>query len=336
MQTFTVIGIFLLLASCDARTRRRRRNMYNDRPCGPGQQAILSKSKKLVLLCEQCPKNTYRPDTKHSMEACIKCEAGRVSSEDFTHCIGDICRAGTYGASDSTTCSSCEIGKYSIDGQFSCTDCESGRYNNDSGQGSCSGEKCPGGKYGLIGQSEKQHAFCTKCPEGKWSSDGSSQCNVCASGKYSRENADTCVSHEKCSRDMYYTSLPSATSEKIACSKCIHYSKLYFYGFVISCIILGVNIILYLYKRKNKGYIVIMFVPIIWPLAWLLNLNYCNGNPRDGKAIISIIFNVFCIIPLSNVILDECKRKDKSHFETKHAKPSIVCKNSLGKDMVSV
>ena len=336
MSIFTKIVIFIILSTSDAGTMRRRRNMYNDRPCGPGEYAILSKSKKRVTSCETCPTNTYRPDTKHAMENCIQCEAGRVSSEDFTHCQGDICRAGTYGSIVSTTCTQCDIGKYSSDAQFMCIDCESGRFNNMPGQSSCSGEKCPGGKYGLIGQREKQTNACMKCPNGKWSSDGSSQCTNCESGKYSTENSHSCISHKECPRDMYYTYLPDTTSEKIVCSKCIHYSQLYFCGFIISFVILGANIILYIYKRKNKSYIFIMFVPIVWPLAWLINLNYCNGKPSDIKAIVSIAFNIFCIIPMVNEILSKCRRQFESFNEKQKLQVTTVSKNTLGRDMISV
>jgi hypothetical protein len=310
--------------------------MYNDRPCGPGQHAILSASKKRVLSCEACPKNTYRPDTKHSMETCLGCEAGRVSSEDFTHCIGDVCTAGTYGKSDSTTCSPCEMGTYSLHGEFSCTKCESGRYNNVPGEGSCSGEKCPGGKYGLIGQIEKQNTNCWVCPAGKWSSDGSSECTTCIPGKYSMENSKHCINHKRCPRDMYYTYLPSSISEKISCSKCIYYSELYLASFVTSYVMLCVNILLYLYKRKIKGYIVIMFVPIVWPLAWVINLYYCNGNPIDTKAIISMIFNAFCIIPLSCVIKTELKNIYQQHCTEAQKTPTTITKNSMNRDTMSV
>lgn len=333
MPSFTVIGIFLVLASCDAGTRRRRRNMYNDRPCGPGQHAILSASKKTVLSCEACPKNTYRPDTKHSMESCLGCEAGRVSSEDFTHCIGDICRAGTYGTRDATTCSPCEIGKYSLDGMFSCTQCESGRYNNVAGQGSCSGEKCPGGKYGLIGQIEKQHTSCRKCSAGTWSSAGSSQCAECSSGKYSWENSNTCISHDKCPRDMYYSTLPSTTSGKIACTKCMYYSDIYSVGYVFAAIVAGLNIMLYLYNRTKYCYVVIMIIP---PSAWLLSLNFCNGKPSDGKAITSIVMNAFCIIPVINVIITAGKEQYKGYCTTRTTPTTTVTKNEIGTDMVAV
>lgn len=333
MRNFTAIVIFIILSSCDAGTRRRRRNMYNDRPCGAGQHAILSKSKRTVMSCEACPKNTYRPDTKHAMEACLKCEAGRVSSEDFTHCTGDICRAGTYGTSDSIICTPCEIGKYSVDGKFSCNDCESGRYNNAIGQDSCDGENCPGGKYGPVGQSEKQHAFCTKCPEGKWSLEGISQCDVCISGKYSRENADTCISHEKCPRDKFYSALPSTTSSKISCKKCIYYSDVYFAGFVFSCVVFGMNIILYLYDRKKYYYILLVNIPTV---VLILTLTFCIGKPKDNLAIISIVINIFCICPVVNAMITLCKKYYNVYCETRKKPSTKVVKNSMGRDMIIV
>lgn len=332
MKLLTLITIFLAFTSSCAATRRRRRNRYNDRPCGPGQYAVLSSGKNIVINCESCPTGTYRPDEKHSMEACIGCEAGRVSSTDFTHCVGDICRAGTYGTSDSTICKSCEVGKYSVVGQFTCTQCESGRYNNAVKQGSCVGEKCSGGKYGLIGQTEKSHTTCSECPAGKWSSGATSSCEVCPVGKYSFDNADTCTTHDTCSSYMYYDVLPSTTSIKTSCATCMYYSVIYSVGYFFACIVIVMNAILFMYNRAAYGYVMIM---IIVASSWLLALTFCKGNPRDSVAIVSIIMNTFCFIPGVHVMITAIKKYYTEHND-KQKTTTTVTKNKMGRDMVAV
>jgi len=331
MQMIKIITIFLTFAP--AASTRRRRNRYNDRPCGPGQHAILSKSKKTVVNCETCPTNTYRTDTKHSIETCLSCEAGRVSGEDFTYCVGDICKAGTHGTTDSTTCTQCEIGKYSIVGQFSCIDCESGRYNNAIGRGSCIGDKCQGGKYGLIGQTEKQHTTCTACPEGKWSTGGASKCEDCLTGKYSFGNAVTCTSHDTCPRDMYYSISPSVTSSKTSCAKCMYYSVIYSVSYFFACLVAGMSTILYLYNRAAHCYMLVIIIP---PTSWLLALTFCNGNPKNSIAIVSIIMNTFCFIPVVDAIITACKERYKKYCDKPKTASTAVTKNRMGRDMVSV
>lgn len=61
LNTLTITLIFFVV-NVEGGTRRRRRNMYNDRPCGPGQKAVLSASKKTVINCIQCEVNKFRPE----------------------------------------------------------------------------------------------------------------------------------------------------------------------------------------------------------------------------------------------------------------------------------
>ncbi len=67
------IALCLIFTSGDAiaQGRRRRRNLYNHRPCGPGTFAVLSRGKTRVLECRTCAHNTFRPDEKHSAENCL-------------------------------------------------------------------------------------------------------------------------------------------------------------------------------------------------------------------------------------------------------------------------
>ena len=333
MSVLKILSIILVLSPVDAeQAGRRRRNRYNDRPCGPGQHAILSKSKKTVMNCATCPTNTYCPDTMHSIELCLSCEAGRVSSSDFTYCIGDICKAGTHGTIGSITCTQCEIGKYSVIGQFSCIDCESGRYNNAIGKGICIGDMCQAGKYGLIGQIKKLHTACSECPEGKWSVVGASLCNVCPDGTYSFGNAVTCTSHDKCPMDMYYSTSPSVTSNKTSCTKCMHYSVIYSISYFLACLVVFTSTIMYLHNCTTHCYMLVIIIP---PLSWLLALTFCNGNPKNSIAIVSIIMNSFWLIPPVNALITTCNRYYKEYCD-KPSSVQVVKKNSMGKDTVVV
>ena len=52
--------------------RRRRRSLYNVRPCGPGEKAIWTPSKK-VDSCVSCEKGKYRSDTSHTRRMYVVC-----------------------------------------------------------------------------------------------------------------------------------------------------------------------------------------------------------------------------------------------------------------------
>lgn len=278
---------------------RRRRNMYNNRPCGPGQKAVLSASKKTVLDCIQCEVNKFRPDPKHSSENCIQCKPGRQSSPDKSYCIGDVCRAGTYGISDSFGCKECNAGHYSDIGEFKCKACESGRYNTQPKQSTCMGEMCPEGKFGLHAQTNSNNVgVCNTCPAGKWSSKGAEICTECPEGKWSQENAGHCNDHKKCPVGSYNIVEPHSEIYNIKCKRCIYFSDTYFAAYLVAVIIAILNTSLFIYNVKEHCYVLCF---LISPAAWAIALTTCNYYPHNTPAIISIIMNTFCLIPIVNI-----------------------------------
>jgi len=297
----------ILLDGVDASTRRRRRNLYNDRPCSSGEHAILSASKKLVVSCEPCKANTYRVDVKHSLEECLVCEAGRYSSSDFTRCLGDICAKGTYGSLGSDKCSVCPAGKYSITGQFTCNECESGRHNNHPGSSDCLGDKCPSGKYGLLGQTSSSSCMacdclscdCLACDAGKWSTNGAGSCSNCIDGKYSSGDSAECSSHESCPSGSYYANTPSSTSSDISCSKCIYASDVYTAAYLFSLIV-SITYIIVFFINPKKYCCILVFVIVSGIFA--LSLFRCNSKPGDQLAIIAIVIDTIFLINLKEII----------------------------------
>ncbi len=298
----------VLSGGVDAKTRRRRRrNLYNDRPCSSGEHAILSASKTLVISCEPCKANTYRVDVKHSSEECLVCEAGRYSSSDFTRCLGDICAKGTYGSLGSDKCLVCPAGKYSITGQFTCNECESGRHNNLPGSSDCLGDKCPSGKYGLLGQTSSSSCLscgclscdCLACDAGKWSTDGVGSCSNCIDGKYSSSDSAECSSHESCPSGSYYANTPSSTSSDISCSQCIYASDVYMAAYLLSLIV-SITYIIIFFLNPKKYCCILVFVIVSGVFA--LSLSRCKSKPSDQLAIIAIVIDTIFLIYLKEII----------------------------------
>jgi hypothetical protein len=116
-------------------------------------------------------------------------------------CLG--CKNGTYqGNVGSTSCNSCEPGKYNLKFAMisakNCTKCEMGRSNSKVGHGmectSCKKGKyadvkaltncknCPGGYVSEVVASESV-GDCEMCPSGFSALPGSSECEICVSGK---------------------------------------------------------------------------------------------------------------------------------------------------------
>lgn len=281
--------------------RRRRRSIYNVRPCGPGQRAIWTPSKKKVSSCVSCEEGKYRGDTKHALEECMLCAGGRHSSDDLSYCIGDICKAGSFGVADTTECKMCSSGKYSLkDGMFSCKECESGRYVAEEGSKDCMGEMCPAGKWGVSGAvSQDSSGVCSPCEAGKYSVVGATTCLACPDGKYSRKGATVCIKHEKCGPAYYNLVVPRSDSPKISCERCIYSSEYYFAGFIFAAVVIGMNMVFFMSKSS--------FVPgcclSIVPACWILFMNFCNSKRINiGWITAGFVMNSACLWPMCSAV----------------------------------
>ena len=296
-----LLGSMLNDVDAVAAGRRRRRSTYNIRPCGAGQRAIWTPSKKKVSSCVSCEEGKYRSDTSHSIEQCNVCEGGRYSSFDFSYCIGDICKAGSVGVSGVGGCKMCAAGEYSdMAGMFDCKVCESGRYSTASGSTDCTGTMCPAGKWGTRGaSSEKDSRACYTCHAGQFSLAGYAICITCPKGKYSMEDAGYCIEHEKCSQNSDPDVEPSAESAKVSCARCIHSSDIFYAGFIFALCVAGLNISLFLCDRTK--YCNAMFF-VISPAAWALSMNMCRSKPGDVAAIVSFAMNLICLLPIWRAI----------------------------------
>ena len=323
-----IIALCIIFTSSEAiaQGRRRRRNLYNHRPCGPGTFAILSRGKTRVLECRNCANNTFRPDEKHSAENCLPCEAGRHSNEEKTYCVGYVCRAGTHGTIGSLICDDCEEGYYSDIGAFKCTACESGRYNTAPKQTTCLGEMCPSGKYGLNAQTSTTNlGLCHTCPAGKWSSTGASICTTCPDGKWSPENADHCQDHDKCHRGTYPGASKTSTSGDAKCERCIHYSNVYFAAYLYAATLSILIALIFLSNMRNTCY---MLFFIICPGAWATTLVSCTSKPDDIPAIISLVMNTFITVPVFRYFHTSAKKWHHAHKEKIQEKTIHHTKNN--------
>ena len=288
--------------------RRRRRSLYNVRPCGPGEKAIWTSSKKKVNSCVSCEKGKYRTDTSHALEECMLCPGGRHSSDDLTYCLGDICKAGSYGLADTTVCKQCPAGKYSgKDGVFACKECESGRFVGVVGANHCQGELCPAGKWGIGGAvSQDGIGVCSPCEAGKYSLAGATSCLACPDGKYSREGATVCIDHDKCPHNSYPDVVPRTDSSKISCKRCIYSSEHYYVAFVFAIVVSGLNMAFFIYKRSILAGVCLSLVP----MGWILFMNVCNSRRSDIRwSIISFVMNLICLYPLCSLMKQTCSDK---------------------------
>jgi hypothetical protein len=335
LKTMTILVVCVDMVVAVAAGRRRRRNTYNDRPCVPGQYAILTPNKKYVASCEQCPENTYRTDAKHSEEACLSCESGRVSSGDYTFCFGDVCNAGKYGTVGSNTCKVCLAGQYSTIGQFSCKKCESGRHSATTGQDNCFGEMCPAGKFGLDGQYSTTQATCSVCPAGTWSSIGSAECTGCNNKSYSQANAASCKKHDKCPNDSYYEEELSKTTNNARCTRCIYASVMYSSGYFFACMVSAINTSMFVYDHKKNCYLLLF---ILVSGVWAIVLSNCSSKPQDDTAIASIIMNTMCLQPAFGKLMAMCKKYLRAQKQDiLDMQKSNGCQmNEQGRDMATV
>ncbi|GMH92364.1 hypothetical protein TrVE_jg2610 [Triparma verrucosa] len=168
--------------------------------------------------CTKCGTGRYSSTTGNVIESdCRNCEAGTASSEEFRttpcpacpegtsapapglgYCRG--CVAGTYSDSPWTIlCDLCAKGKYTSAAQStSCEECVAGTFNLVEGSVTC--DKCPAGqKMNDAGDG------CAFCPDGKYSSPGSTSCSNCneTPGYISQAGESGAASCEYCGPGFY-------------------------------------------------------------------------------------------------------------------------------------
>lgn len=323
--TLAFIMTFIMLEDVDAvaQGRRRRRNLRNMMSCTQGERAVWNTYKK-VTGCVPCPSNTYRPDKVHYMETCTLCPAGRHPNPEHTLCIGDICAAGKFGVAGTVVCTDCVAGKYSQSGSFSCTDCESGRFTSNTGNGACTGDMCPAGKFGMVGQTKSEHTICRTCEMGKWSSAGAKVCASCPVGKYSGVGSSRCDEHETCARNSYYKYKPTSTSKKIVCERCIYMNDRVTVAYYLAVVVASLNALLMLCKFKTYCFV---FLFVVCAGGWASWLNFCADRVRGyTSVIVSIVMNIMCSVCICKVTVKYCK----SLFSKYVGQFKFPCGNILG------
>ena len=314
--------------------RRRRRSLYNVRPCGPGEKAIWTPSKKKVESCVSCEKGKYRSDTSHALEECMLCAGGRHSSDDLSYCIGDICKVGSYGFVDTIVCKQCPVGKYSGKvGVFACKDCESGRFMETAGANHCQGDMCPAGKWGIGGSvSQDAVGVCSPCEAGKYSLAGSTSCQSCPDGKYSAGGTGSCIDHKKCPRNSYLLQPPPTDSPTISCKRCIYSSDYYFAAFVFAITVASLNTMVFL-SHPTSYHWALLFV--ICPCVWSIFMNICRNKPGVIPATISILMNISSLFPTYFCVRKMCDVKIIEFNKKLYGKKTMQSNNKVNVVTVS-
>ena len=139
--------------------------------------------------CKQCPAGKY--SIAYYRTVCVNCPSGYYTeqvaighAEDCTDPPARACAAGKYsdteGATSEDVCVYCPVGKYQSGiGRSACNDCNEEKTTGvPSGATRCVID-CPNDGYSII------DGYCTKCPEGKYLTNGDTACKDCPVGKYS-------------------------------------------------------------------------------------------------------------------------------------------------------
>ncbi len=126
--------------------------------------------------CAACEPGTY---SMGGSADCDTCQAGKYSKTESADC--SECNPGDF-TQDGKTCAACKSGKYSICSSVSCETCQAGRYS-EAGWANCSA--CDSGYFTQDGQ------ICTACEPGKHSDAGSVHCYVCEAGTFSRDPSES-------------------------------------------------------------------------------------------------------------------------------------------------
>jgi hypothetical protein len=154
------------------------------------------------------------PSGSVSICTCGFCQAGTAKS---TSCLSGV---NVMTSCSMTRCLQCDTGTFTplgTAGRSSCTRCDAGKYSDVPGATSVNGcLNCPAGKF----SSAVGAAVCTDCDLGKYSAQGSTECNDCMSmyNTYPHYQvmpvlADTCFRTCDTTR-----CLMSASNQKLVCA----------------------------------------------------------------------------------------------------------------------
>eukprot|EP00960_Hanusia_phi_P041661 755102-Hanusia_phi.AAC.5 len=158
----------------------------------------------------------YRPcvagfSSDSNSSACYSCTPGKYSQLGFDACR--LCEAGSFGVEfNATTCSPCSAGNFSAalgaSSPETCVSCPQGFFSS-AGSSFCSA--CAIGKF----STQVGAAYCMNCAAGKTSAGGSTTCTACAVGKYSTGVGGDC---SLCGIGKYTTVTGSTSSSQ--CNTC--------------------------------------------------------------------------------------------------------------------
>ena len=169
--------------------------------CLPGHEVLCTDGEDRQ--CLKCPVGRF----SDLGDRCSDCEIGKAAPESgAASCVS--CNMGSYSDKlGAATCLFCPTGKYTNDKNAfsSCISCPSGRFSEHSGASSCA--SCLPGSF-----SEEGSPICTACLPGEVAAtEGSTQCSICASGRYSVDLGSSCA---PCPRGQ------SSTQRSSICTPC--------------------------------------------------------------------------------------------------------------------
>eukprot|EP00698_Gefionella_okellyi_P001450 TRINITY_DN11405_c0_g1_i11.p1 TRINITY_DN11405_c0_g1~~TRINITY_DN11405_c0_g1_i11.p1 ORF type:complete len:2212 (+),score=424.46 TRINITY_DN11405_c0_g1_i11:34-6669(+) len=170
--------------------------------CEPGTYSTGSAAE-----CTKCVTGTFSNATGASSPAtCVWCAAGSYNNITAAT-VCDLCEAGLWSSFNATVCTQCDVGRFSnATGSSGCYSCSAGSYNNVTGITMCSGcaaglwssagatncTQCASGTRGVLGVGGP--AACVQCTPGTFNNQtGSTVCDLCEPGFFSRTGATNCT-----------------------------------------------------------------------------------------------------------------------------------------------
>ena len=298
--------------------------------CGKGKKAIIktksyyrrrrSSNKKVNIICETCPINTYQPFNNINVEDCAKCRGGQLSESGSEICTGTLCERGYFAPdSNSQNCIKCPKGKYqNKNGEFKCEECPSGMWQPNIGAIDCIGESniCKPGNYGLKGSDIQLE--CKECPRGKYTNNpGSDICMSCVDSYQPFSGKSECLEYPSCHMDQYRKD--NSPTKVGSCENCVNISNIHKTSFwiIIGSIIFLIDylfIMCYTSLHKKNLCSVIYSTLILIPLiTFVITIGNCNNKKQSKYAVQNIMITTMVlvspvIINIGFIFKSSCKR----------------------------